>query len=358
MNSLVDELAALLHRGHASDLVLDVTDRLRERHGVDAEVWLADYAQQTLHGVVTGQVEPIDDSAVGRCFAAQSPTDLLLPLTSRGDRIGVLEVTEQVPGLEAFAPLLAAALKAIGSQSGTFEQHRRRKTMTVAAELQWALLPGQAYRDADVSLGAMLEPAYSIAGDAYDWSRDGSVLNLAVLDGTGRGVPAALSTTLALGALRNARYAGVSLPDQAALADQAVFAHHLGATFVSALLFSFDIDAGTATVVDAGSPLLFRVRDGRVEGVELEAQLPLGMFEETLYVEQPLDLAPGDRLVIVSDGVHSVPQFALEQTLREARLLSAAELTRFVIRRVGELNGDSGPDDDAVVVCLDWHPAS
>jgi serine phosphatase RsbU (regulator of sigma subunit) len=122
--------------------------------------------------------------------------------------------------------------------------------------------------------------------------------------------------------------------------------------------------SGDVCVVDAGSPLLFRQREGRVERVELDPQLPLGMFEETLYVEQVVDIRPGDRLLVVSDGVHGVvldgAQFGttgMEQTLRDARLLAPAEVCRFVLRKLRGAWADDGPGDDAVVVCFDWHPA-
>ncbi|WP_449487282.1 SpoIIE family protein phosphatase [Streptomyces griseorubiginosus] len=52
------------------------------------------------------------------------------------------------------------------------------------------------------------------------------------------------------------------------------------------------------------SPQLFRQRGERIERVELDAQLPLGMFEETLYDEQTFHVEPGDRLIVVSSGVH------------------------------------------------------
>lgn len=336
-------------------------------------------------GVLDIDVEtlPVDGSWPGRCFAAQAVLQhddgeghhVLVPVTVRGDRLGVLALhrtgpvpPESVELLQLIAPVVAMVLASAADDTDEFERYRRRQHLTVAAELQWALLPGRSYQDDEVAVAGMLEPAYSIAGDAYDWSRDGRYLHLTVADGTGRGVPAALATTLAIAALRNARVAGMSLADQAALADQALFAHHGGETFVSALLFRFDTVAGTAAVIDAGSPLLFRLRGNAVEQVELDAQLPLGLFEETVYVEQPLGLEPGDRLVVVSDGVHASrtrtgPGFGtpeLMRTLREARLLSPAETARHVVRALRAHLAQPEPagrlDDDAAVVCLDWRP--
>ena len=362
-------LVQLLAGSPGHRLADDVLRRLCEQHGAATELWLADYRQTRLVALGSGQEAAVDDSFVGRCFAGQSPlrddARVAVPVTSRGNRLGVLTVEAQVDPavLQPVATLLAQAVLSIGAATTAYEATRRRQPLTVAAELQWALLPGPSYEDDDVTVAGLLEPAYSIAGDCYDWARDDDVMHLAVLDGTGRGVSAALATTLALGALRNARYTRSSLADQAALADQAVYAHHGGDAFTSALLLRFDVGSGEVRCVDAGSPLLFRQRDGKVERVTLEAQLPLGMFEETLYDEQRVDVAPGDRLLVVSDGIHGVvldgTPFGvngLESTLREARLLSPAEVCRHVLRALRRTWGDDGPHDDAVVVCLDWHP--
>jgi hypothetical protein len=58
---------------------------------------------------------------------------------------------------------------------------------------------------------------------------------------------------------------------------------------------------------------------------------------------------------MVLDGT-SFGTSGIEQALRDGRLLSPAEVCRHVLRRLREAWGDDGPKDDAVVLCLDWHP--
>jgi serine phosphatase RsbU (regulator of sigma subunit) len=161
--------------------------------------------------------------------------------------------------------------------------------------------------------------------------------------------------------LRNARLAGVSLRDQAALADQALFAHFSGGTYVAASLIQLDLTRGRAVAIDAGSPLIYRLRSGYVTKLALEAELPLGMFDESKYHEQELDAVPGDRLVVVSDGVHGATgttetfgTMALSEAIAASANASPHEATRLII---GELHqhhsGDL--DDDAVVLTIDWN---
>lgn len=347
--------------------------------GFGSRLWLSDYRQNSLSAVdePTALETSVADSAVGRVFTSQRSTVVVsgdnamtyVPVTTRGQRLGVLQVTAP-PGrltetdLEYLAQLatdLAVEVLAAAAMTDHFEHYRRVRALTVAAEIQWALLPATAHDDPRFTLAGILEPAYSIAGDAFDWAVQGDVLTIAMCDGAKRGVPTALSTALCIGALRNARRAPVSFADQAALADQALYAYYGGDNYVSALLLQIDLAAGTATVIDAGSPRLLRIRDGAIEPIALEAQLPLGMFEETRYVEQHIDLAPGDRLVIVTDGVHaagSTTRFGdqrLLTVLAQASHESAQEMLRHMMGALHSHEQDE-LEDDAAAICLDFHP--
>lgn len=82
-------------------------------------------------------------------------------------------------------------------------------------------------------------------------------------------------------AMCNARRAGVQLADQAALTDQAIYGQYGGRVHVSALLLRFTLNTREVEVIDAGSPKVWRLRDGTVDPITFEAQLPPGMFEDT-----------------------------------------------------------------------------
>ncbi|MEU9097350.1 SpoIIE family protein phosphatase [Streptomyces sp. NPDC048361] len=114
--------------------------------------------------------------------------------------------------------------------------------------------------------------------------------------------------------------------------------------------------------VDAGSPQLFRLRHGTVEQIRLDAQLPLGMFEETEYHADQFSLDPGDRLVIVSSGVHAAQRAGssvfgergLRETIAATRSASAHETARAVVDGLVQYHGGGDLPTDAAVVCLDW----
>ncbi|MFF0206281.1 PP2C family protein-serine/threonine phosphatase [Streptomyces sp. NPDC005017] len=350
----------------------------------DAELFLADYGLTVLRPVSARRHAPesvsLYSSPAGRAFGSQSPyrealrdgrAALHLPVSVRGERLGVLTAAfpesdlaqQHQSELVEIADVLGREVLVAERDTDVYLQARRRDRLTLAAEMQWQLLPGRSCSRPEYDLGAQLEPAYDIFGDNFDWSAGADHLMLYVTNGMGEGIEASLLTNLAINALRNARRAGISIADQAALADQAVYAHYRGRCYLSVLMFDFDLATGRASVVDAGSPQLLRLRDGVVERVDFEAQLPLGMFEETDYVAQEFQAVPGDRLVFVSDGVHAVASpkgeaygvAALARAIQSTRLLPAADVPRAILRELSGYRGEHLPDDDALVLCLDWH---
>ncbi|MEU6799456.1 PP2C family protein-serine/threonine phosphatase [Streptomyces neyagawaensis] len=371
-------------RTAAPHALLDATRSvLVEQYGAeDIELFMADYSLTVLQpvSVLPHTLEPVSvhNTTVGRAFGSQKPyheerpdgrTRLHLPVSVRGDRLGVLSVT--LPGAAAreweseladIADVLGHEVLVAERDTDLYLQTRRKDRLTLAAEMQWQLLPGRSCSRPEYDLGAQLEPAYAIFGDNFDWSATADRLTLYVTNGMGEGIEASLLTNLAINALRNARRAGIAIADQAALADQAVYAHYRGRCYLSVLMFDFDLVTGHASVVDAGSPQLLRLRNGTVERVTFDAQLPLGMFEETDYVAQDFHVEPGDRLVFVSDGVHGVASpkgeaygdAALARAIHSTRLLPAAEVPRAILRELTGHRGEALADDDALVVCLDW----
>ncbi|MEV8246414.1 PP2C family protein-serine/threonine phosphatase [Streptomyces rochei] len=373
-------------RTAAPHQLLDAVRRvLVEQYAADSvELFMADYGLTVLQpvSVLPHTMEPVSvhNSPEGRAFGAQEPfvedapgggsVRAHLPVSVRGDRLGVLSVVlpggDHVRGclaeLAEIAEVLGREVVVAERDTDLYLQARRKDRLTLAAEMQWQLLPGRSCTRPEYELGAQLEPAYAIFGDNFDWSATAEHLMLYVTNGMGEGIEASLLTNLAINALRNARRAGLPISDQAALADQAVYAQYRGECYLSMLMFDFELATGRAWVVDAGSPQMLRLSAGSVERVELEAQLPLGMFEETDYVAQEFRVEPGDRLLFVSDGVYAVASpkgeaygdAALARAIQATRLLPAAEVPRAVLRELTGHRGRPVPDDDALVVCLDW----
>ncbi|MEW1752629.1 PP2C family protein-serine/threonine phosphatase [Streptomyces angustmyceticus] len=378
------EVETALRAAAPHELVGTLRDALTTAYGARAvRLFLTDYGGTVLRSCDSeesgAQSLPVSGSPEGRALGSQEPreqqvprgdeTDHHLPVTVRGDRIGILTVRlpddrgapEVLDELRYVADLLGREILVAERDTDLYQRARRASRLTLAAEMQWQLLPARAYTEARFALGAQLEPAYAVHGDNFDWTSDADQLLLTVTNGMGEGIEASLLTHLAVNALRNARRAGVDLADQAALADQAVYDHYRGASHVSTLLLRIERATGRAQVIDAGSPQLWRMRGKSIERVALDAQLPLGMFEESHYVPQEFAVAPGDRLIFVSDGVYETlsplgeryAERALARAIHATSLLPAAMVPRAMLRDVAEYR-DAESLDDALVLCLDW----
>lgn len=372
-------IESAIRAGAAHKIVTVLRESLIEHYPVvTAEVFLVDYRLSVLEPVSALDAPGISitGSVPGSAYRQQVPVWCArdgspvgyLPLTVRGERHGVLEIvlteepTDELKSeLVAVSWSLAHELALAEAATDLFRMARRPERLTLAAEIQWELLPGRGMECLEYSLAGQLEPAYMLRGDNFDWSADDDTLTVAVTNGMGESVDAALLTSLAINALRNARRAGIGLADQAALADQAIWAQHAGERYVSTLLLRFELATGTVSVIDAGSPAMWRLREDALEEIELAEQCPLGMFEESRYEVQQFQLEPGDRLMIISDGVFEARYedtgygtAALRRALELSRMLPPAEAVATVLTDLRAFLHDDDLQDDAVVVCLDW----
>ncbi|MEV4004084.1 PP2C family protein-serine/threonine phosphatase [Actinomadura sp. NPDC049753] len=354
--------------------VIPVAADVLGRHAgcADTEVLVIDYRQMFLVRTVSaGDDVSVDNTPPGRAFASQRTVRddgeglAHLPLTVKGERIGILSVRLPDGGplwLDDFAGVLARALKIADQATDMYRRLRRRTRLTLAAEMQWDMLPAPAYQASELSFAGQLEPAYAVWGDAFDWATSGERFTLTVSNGMGSGTESAELTHLAISALRNARRSGGDIVEQAELADEALFGRHRGERVVDALLLEFDLAGGRVRAIDAGSPRITRMRGGATDRIGFEAQMPLGMFGDTRYVPQEFAVEPGDRLVIVSDGVHAARSPAgvvygdagLLQAMRATRLQDPPEAVRTMVRHYVGFHEGAEPSDDAVIVCVDW----
>ncbi|MEU3401258.1 PP2C family protein-serine/threonine phosphatase [Streptomyces filamentosus] len=372
-------------RGAAPHLLLDSlrTSLAHLYAATRADLLLVDYGFTALRPVEPVQAPagmshtPVDAGPAGRVLRTQQPylfrdvgptATVYLPVTVRGDRCGVLVVDlpadrsgpETTASLARVAETLGHALRVADRHTDLYRRTRRTRALSVAGEMQWDTLPGRACSGPAFDLHAHWEPAYTSGGHLLDWSATERDLVIVVADGAGPGTPAALASTLALMAIRNARRAGLDLATQAGLTDQALYGQYRGRHPLSVLLLRIDLATGEAEVVDAGSPTLWRLRPAATERIELDRQLPLGMFEDTVYAPQSLRLLPGDRLVFVARGAgepaagggDEAPDGPVARALADVSHREGADVPRAVVRALRG-TGRAAPDA-ALVLCLDW----
>lgn len=318
-------LGALLDRAHqvppqlVAPLVAEEAARLGGR---DVCILVQDYGQRMLRPLpgmplVAGESPaPVDGSAAGRAFLRMTVVEeqrddgvrMYLPLQNGSDEAGVLALTLDAVDeddrrlLRRFACLVADMLVTNNAYTDQFLQARRSAPMSLSAEIQWALLPPMTMITPQVALAGILEPAYDVAGDSFDYAVNGDIVHLAVIDAMGHGLNAAMLATLAIGAYRHARRADVGLADLYGLMDAAVEKQFGPDQFVTAQMMRLDIATGHLQWVNAGHPAPLLIRDRRVvQALENAGTLPVGFGGATPVISER-ELRRGDRVLFFTDG--------------------------------------------------------
>jgi Stage II sporulation protein E (SpoIIE) len=381
-------LALLGHLLDAShDLAPDelVAAVARAGQALDAEdvvIYLVDYEQTVLVPLPDGTdrtLLEIDATLAGRAFAAiaiqeadtESGRRLWLPLLDGAERLGVLGLT--LPSVDDalrarcswLATLVAELLITKGQYTDSYFLTRRRQSMGLAAEMQWQLLPPLTFVTPRVVIAGLLEPAYEVAGDAFDYALNGDTAHLAVMDPVGHDLTASVLAAVTVGSYRHSRRAGLGLADTYAAMDQVIAAQFGGERFVTGQLGQLDCVTGRLQWLNAGHPLPLLVRRAKVvDTLACQPVPPLGLG---LGLGQPeiatAALEPADRVLFYTDGVSEGRNLDGEP-FGEARLADllvretlagqpAAETMRRLAHAILAHQGRS-PRDDATMVFLEW----
>jgi serine phosphatase RsbU (regulator of sigma subunit) len=288
---------------------------------------------------------------------------LLVPVTERGDAIGLLELSlrhppdaEVVEYVESAAHALAFVLIASRRHTDLFEWAQRDTPFSLAAEIQRRLLPSAYTIEAGpFTVAGWLEPAADVGGDTFDYSVDREYLYVSLTDAMGHSTTAAVLATLTVGSLRNTRRAIASPAEQSSAANEVLLTSAGADQFVTGLLIRIRLADGTAEIVNAGHPPPFLLRDGRATRVDLPADPPFGVLD-TAHRTHEISLSPGDRLLLVTDGF--LERNAVGLGIPSALEQHADRHPREIVRELGRnVLSATGGDlrDDAAAVCIDWH---
>lgn len=383
--AVIGEMVRRTRRTAPGDLAPLVAESAAAAGLADAVIYLADYGQTRLLPLPYPGMSPrvplgVESTLAGRAYrtgtvhvADGDPGSrrLWLPLVEGAERIGVLEVTVPTAeadavaaGVEHFADTVATLLVTRWAYGDVFELVRRVRPMRLPAEIQWRLLPPTTVSTERVSLAGLLEPWDEVGGDAFDYAVNDGRLHVALFDAMGHGLGATLLATLAVGAYRNARRTRTDLARTYSAVDQAIAAHYRREQFVTGLLLDLDVATGALSWISAGHlpPLLLR-HDRQVKPLAARPATPLGLrFTTAGPPVHSIQLEPGDRLVLYTDGV--------VEARRKGQFFSEERLADFVVR--ASASGHAGPEvlrrlikavldhqdgvlqDDATILLLEW----
>ncbi|MFV0131458.1 PP2C family protein-serine/threonine phosphatase [Streptomyces sp. HMX112] len=293
-----------------------------------------------------------------------------VPLLHGAERLGVLRVTTALEDARAeedmshLASLVALIVHSKQTSSDSFARLTRSAPMNIAAEMQWHLMPPRSYADGRVVISASMEPAYQVSGDAFDYSTAGDVVHLAIFDAMGHDTAAGLSANLAMATCRNSRRQGAGLVEITERIEAALVEQYGHSRYVTGIQADLDASTGVLSWVNRGHhpPILIR-GDGGPTHLSCRPAHPMGTglgLKATVCREQ---LAPGDRIVLYTDGITEArtsggTEFGLERftdfILRQhADGLPVPETLRRLTRAVLD-HHDGRLQDDATILLCEW----
>ncbi|TQJ92619.1 PP2C family protein-serine/threonine phosphatase [Streptomyces sp. SLBN-31] len=231
-------------------------------------------------------------------------------ITDGVERLGVLRANSDTDdtatrqSLRDFASMTALLLLSKRTFSDSYARLVRTEPMNVAAEMQWNLTPPLAYAGHEAIVGAVMEPAYQVGGDAFDYAVADGTLHLGIFDAMGHDTAAGITASVAVAACRNARRQGASLPETSRYVENTLVQEFGTSRYVTAVLADLDMTTGRLTWINCGHPLPILLRDNRWT-VDLACP-PAGPMGARFGLPVQVcseQLEPGDRLLLYTDGV-------------------------------------------------------
>jgi serine phosphatase RsbU (regulator of sigma subunit) len=292
-----------------------------------------------------------------------------VPLLDGTERLGILRIgTESDDAhtrqdMECLAALIAMIVVTKGQHNDSHARLIRRRPMNVAAEMQWHLMPPRTYADDQVVIGAAMEPAYEVTGNAYDYATSNGLVHLAVFDAMGHDTSAGLTANLAVAACRNHRRQGAGLVEIGEGIERTLL-EQFDRAYMTAVLATLDIHTGRLTWISHGHHPPVVIRGARrTSHLHCPPTHPLGTGPGPRPVPCCEQLQPGDRVVLYTDGITEArgpggqefgPHGFLDFLLRHhADALPVSETLRRLVRGILDQHGALG--DDATVLLLEWH---
>lgn len=358
----------------------------------------------------TGKSVKIDDAARDERWSSKVakrvdyPTRnmLCVPLVSKGKIIGVLQVlnkrgdtpfTERdLQLLESIASPTAASLenamlydaleKSVHAlKVTTAAKERMESELRIATDIQMGFLPRKTLslqsRAADGEIGdlggemlirvqaeaqATIRPAREVGGDFYDYFRiDENRLFFVLGDVSDKGIPAALFMAVTMTLLKGKMYVELTPGELLTAVNQELYKDD-STMFATIFCGVLDVATGQLLYSDGGHCPPYMVRaNGEAELLKGKKGLPLGVIDDMLYMDNETMLAPGDRIILYTDGIteaedHVQNQYGfvrLKDVLVREKSSKPEQLLSQMVQDVDRFADGAVQSDDIAVLIID-----
>ena len=301
-------------------------------------------------------------------------TQLLLALPGKEDLAGVMSLGAKRSGeswsstdiklLEAIAGQMGLAvensrlLASLAAEAG--HRERQNRELEIAREVQERLFPQKFPPLPGLDCAGYCRPARGVGGDYYDFIQLDGRLGIAIGDVSGKGIGAALLMASLQASLRGQTMAGVR--DLSALmlhVNRLVYDASTSNRYATFFYGEYEYSSGVLTFVNGGhnAPVILR----GPEVLRLEAGGPVvGLLPGAAYVQDSIQLKPGDIFIGYTDGISEAPN-QQEEEWEEERFLAAArqcagleaqQMIQSVFRAADAFTGSAEQFDDMTLVIV------
>ncbi len=248
------------------------------------------------------------------------------------------------------------------AQAQIIEKEALERELQVGREIQQSILPDRMPDAPGYEFGGVMMPARHVAGDLYDFvALDEGCVGVVIGDVAGKGVPAALYMALCTSILRAEASAGRSPRKTLHRVNRLLQEISNAPMFVTAVYGILDPLKGTFSYARAGHeiPALFDA-SGTLKAARQDVGQILGILETPKLDVQTITLAPGDLLILYTDGVSEAPDvddafFGLEgvqRTVATQPSSSCQSLCDHIVEAVVTHHGSTDQEDDITLVAI------
>ncbi len=222
----------------------------------------------------------------------------------------------------SFGVLTDITEKKLAEETMRLANERMQQQLESARIIQQSFLPGHlpGADDPRIAMAAFNQPAASVGGDYYDViALGGNRLGFVLGDVSGKGVPAAIYMARLVSDFRFLADGGGDSPAETLTAlNRLLLGRGQPGMFVTLIYMVLNLETGLATFANAGHhPIMWRRAQGTVDALDGPAGPPLGIFEDLTYDDEDIGLAPGEDVLLFTDGVIEAINPAGEQFTEE-----------------------------------------
>jgi phosphoserine phosphatase RsbU/P len=231
---------------------------------------------------------------------------------------------------------------------------RYQQELNIAAMIQQRLMTVTIPELPYASLSAMNLPCRDIGGDFFDVLANDGGLYVVVTDVSGKGMSAALLASILQGMIYAQVTAGLPLPDVMASANRFLCQRILGEKYATAIIMHVN-PHGDVSYVNCGHIQPLIVKQGKTSRLT-SSNLPVGLLADAEYQGASFKLEPGDRIVLVTDGVTEAENltgdFFGEERLEHAATAVEGPCFDHIFAAVRTYCGEVPLNDDCTVLEL------